>query len=175
MAEKPNLPTITKTITNKTELTDADRATIYKNLKTYLLKSYTLEEIRLKLIDIGYNLSKDVIIDLITEIRMEQFDKEELKKLIIERLEKRKFAEREALIIYNTTVKEGDTKAQIQALKLLIEAQDKTDEFLTRFNIMPAVPQRTVLESDQKIDTKALIELLIKEQTQTQTTQPQDQ
>lgn len=150
---------------------------IMKRLKRYLavdMDYYTMQEQIQK--EFNIKISVGALWKMVSRVKEDLISTHEAWRIISVRVEKKKQLEQEALRLYseayklfenekkeeepNQTIMAHRLKDAAYALKILKEVQDSAENFLSRFNLLPAMPVRQEIEVRPKIDTYQLIDIL---------------
>ena len=131
---------------------------VRKLIRRLVSLGYDYRDIQEELQKRGYRYRDATVKKMMWEIRQELLSMEEAWRIIVERIEKKKFIEREALKNYKRALETDDIKEINRALRLLKEVSREVEDFLSRFNLMPAIPIRQEVDVIPKIDFFQLID-----------------
>lgn len=135
---------------------------LMKLIKRYLAIGLTYQEMQEKIKqEKGIKLAMGTLFKFILSAKEDIISSNEAARIFLERYEKRRYIEREAIILYNQVKSGGDQNLIIKTLDLLSKTQEATDNYLSRFNLIPAVPLRQELELKPKLPLHQLIDALI--------------
>jgi len=138
---------------------------IMKHVRRYLIVGMRYIDMRDDLAKKGFKLAQGTLFNIILEMKDEMASWQDAWRIAVERIEKQKYLEREALALYEQIKNDprGDVHDRMLALRLLSQVQNETHEFISRFNLLPAIPVRTDGAGTTKIPVDQLIQALVDE------------
>jgi len=137
-----------------------------KHIRRYLVTGMTYREMKADLEKKGFRLAQGSLFNIILEMKEEMASWQDGWRVVVERIEKQKYLEREALALYNQIKEDRHSTLQerMLAMRLLSQIQNETHEFISRFNLLPAIPVRSDGASTAgKIPVDQLVCALIEE------------
>lgn len=171
--QRDSIPSNTK----RKRYTIEKKLEIMKEVKRFVALGLSYSEMTEQLEKKGYKVSTGSLFKYVLRAKDDILSTEEAARIWLERMEKKKMLAREAMKLLGEYKEERKSerkeiaergrgtpkftiKDEMVILKQVCDIERELDDFLSRANLLAAVPSRTELEVKPKLTTKELVDYL---------------